>query len=299
MTAIPSKILAQQLIANSLGLPFCAGSIFYVQTGGTNSARNGRVLSSPLATIAYALTLCTAGAGDIIVLLPGHAETYSAAAGLAITKAGVTIIGVGHGTLRPRLTLDTATTTDIDIDAANVTMVGIDFAANFADIAVCLDVNADDFTLRDCRFLEAATNMNFLVCVQDAPAGGSDRITIEDCYAQCPDAANTHFVNFAGAGDGHVVRRNRLIGDWGTAAIGGAGVVTSAVITDNDICNKASDSDACINMAATATGICHRNMACGGAAQANGITATGMSQAENYYGVISEDLQAILDPIAT
>jgi hypothetical protein len=42
-----------------------------------------------------------------------------------------------------------------------------------------------------------------------------------------------------------------------------------------------------------------RNMCCGAAAQANGITATTWALAENYYGVISEDLQAILDPIVT
>jgi hypothetical protein len=81
--------------------------------------------------------------------------------------------------------------------------------------------------------------------------------------------------------------------------IGGAGVVTYATIVDNRIYNAATDNDSCINFAATATGICMGNQACGGAAQANGITATAMAIAENYYGVISEDLSAILEPIAT
>ena len=51
------------------------------------------------------------------------------------------------------------------------------------------------------------------------------------------DAANTHFVNFAGTGTGHRIIGNELIGDWGTMAIGGAGVVTNAVIRDNVISN--------------------------------------------------------------
>jgi len=42
-----------------------------------------------------------------------------------------------------------------------------------------------------------------------------------------------------------------------------------------------------------------RNLCCGAAAQANGITATAMAICENYYGVISEDLSGILEPIAT
>jgi hypothetical protein len=113
------------------------------------------------------------------------------------------------------------------------------------------------------------------------------------------DAANTHFVNFAGTGDGHIIRDNVLIGDWGTMCIGGAGVVTNAVIVRNYISNAASDNDSCINFAATATGICMHNHACGGAAQANGITATAMAISQNYYGVVTEDLSAILEPIAT
>lgn len=39
--------------------------------------------------------------------------------------------------------------------------------------------------------------------------------------------------------------------------------------------------------------------AAGGAAQANGVTATACLISQNYYGVVSEDLSAILDPIAT
>ncbi len=81
--------------------------------------------------------------------------------------------------------------------------------------------------------------------------------------------------------------------------IGGAGVVTYATVIDNVISNAASDNDSCINFAAAATGICMRNLCAGAAAQANGVTATAMAVAENYYGVVSEDLSAILEPIAT
>lgn len=276
------------------------GSIFFVHSGtGTNGAGYGNNPDAPVASIDYAVGLCTADKGDVIYVMPGHAETVSAAAGLDLDVAGITIRGIGNGSLQPTVTLDTATTADVDVDAANITVENIHFRANFADVAAAIDVNADDFTLRKCRFSEVATDMNAKIWVQDAAAGGSDRITIEDCHAVAKDAANTHFVNFSGTGDGHVVRRNVLIGDWGTMCIGGAGVVTNATIADNYISNAATDNDSCINFAATATGICMRNLACGGAAQANGITATAMALAENYYGVVTEDLSAILEPIAT
>lgn len=275
------------------------GKVFFVHSGtGTDAAGYGQNPDAPVASVDYAIGLCTADKNDVILVMPGHAETITNTARWTVDVAGVTIKGLGNGTNRPRVTVSSSAAADVDIDAANVTVEGIDFLANFADITALIDVNADGFTCRNCRFFEQ-TNLNFLVCIQDAAAGGSDFITVEDCVAFCPDAANTHFVNFAGTGDGHIVRRNILVGDWGTTAIGGAGVITNCYIVDNDISNKATDNDACINLAATATGIVMRNMACGGAAQANGITATGTAQAENYYGVISEDLQAILDPIVT
>ncbi len=276
------------------------GSIFFVHSGtGTDGAGYGVNPDAPFATIDYAVGQCTANKGDTIYVLPGHAEVVSAAGGLDLDVAGITIIGLGNGSLQPTVTLDTADTVDVDIDAANIMIENLHFRANFADIVAAIDVNADDFTLRRCRFSELAANMNALIWVQDAAAGGSDRITIEDCHAIALDAANTHFVNFAGTGDGHIVRNNILIGDWGTMAIGGAGVITNCAILDNRIYNAANTNDACINLAATATGIVMGNMACGAAAQANGITAPACALAENYYGVVSEDLSAILDPIAT
>lgn len=281
--------------------PNPAGNTYYVNSTHSSASATGPGTSPecPFSTIDAAVGSCTANNNDIIVVLPGHAEVVSAAAGLDLDVAGITIIGIGNGSLQPTITLDTADTADIDIDAANITIENIHFRANFADIAAAIDVNADDFTLRKCRFSEVATNMNAKIWVQDAAAAGSDRITIEDCHVIALDAANTHFVNFAGTGDGHIVRRNMLIGDWGTMAIGGAGEITNAICCDNYISNAATDNDSCINFAATATGLCMNNRACGGAAQANGITAAGMAKCENYYGVLAEDLNGILEPVAT
>ena len=187
----------------------------------------------------------------------------------------------------------------MDVDAADVTVIGMHFTANFADIVAAIDVNADDFTVRGCRFSETAVSMNALIWIQDAAATGSDRIVVEGCDVRLLDAANTHFINYAGTGDGHIFRNNMLLGDWGTLAVGGAGVVTFAACYNNRIYNVATTNDSCINFAATATGLIMGNMCGGGAAQANGITSGTMATCENYYGNIAEDLSGILDPIAT
>jgi len=298
MTKTPGGMMS---VVNASIFP---GNIFYVDSGetvdGADTAGFGTHPDAPFLTIDFAVGQCTADQGDVIFVLPGHAETVSEAAGLALDVAGIEIIGVGSGAAQPTVTFDTADTADMDVDAANITVDNIHFIAGFADIVAAIDVNADDFTLRRCRFTESSTDLNALIWVQDAADGGSDRITIEDCQGLgLLDALNTHFVNFAGTGTGHRVRRNVLAGDWGTMCIGGEGVITYCEISDNYIMNEASDNDACINVAATATGVIVNNLCGGAAAQANGIATGDCLAAENYYGVHTEDLSAILEPVAT
>ena len=279
------------------------GNRFFVDSGSAGNGSTASFGKSPDAPFDQIESVNNAGVltannGDIVIVMPGHAETVDAAADLDCDVAGVTYLGIGDGASQPTITFGTTAAADIDIDAANVTFKNLHFVSAIADVTAAIDVNADDFTLKGCRFSED-TNLNFLICVQDAASGGSDRITIEGCHAICTDAANTHFVNFAGTGTGHIVRNNRLIGDWGTFAIGGAGVITFCLIEGNVVYNAASTSDAIINLASTATGIVYDNHGAGAAAQANGFTATACTISQNFYGVVSEDLSAILDPIGT
>lgn len=278
------------------------GDVLFVDSGsGTDGAGYGRNPDAPLASLAYAGLLanamCTVNQCDIIFLMPGHAETINGAAGaMALDTAGISIIGLGEGALRATLTFDTDIGAIITIDAANIRIVNVVFSANFADITTAIDVNATDFTLSHCRFQATAANMNFLVTVLDAAAAASDRITIEDCYYLDRDASNTHFINMTGTGDGHIVRRNMVCGDFGNIGIGGAGAVTNVLIADNFISNASNVNDSCIDVAAATNGIVVRNLCAGAALQANGVTATACTIAENYYGVNAENLSAILDP---
>lgn len=280
------------------------GNFFWVDSGktttGGDTVGHGRDPSEPFLSLNYAFASgqVVANQGDIIYLMPGHAEVVASAGALDMDIEGVTVIGIGHGAAQPTITL-TLNTADIDVDAANITIENVNFVAGAEDVAVCLDVNADDFTCRRCRFTESATTLNFKICIQDAAAGGSDRITVEDCYVLQPDSANTHFISLAGTGDGHILRRNILHGDWGTFCLGSGGAVTNCVCVDNLINNVASDGDACINFEATATGICMRNLCGAGAAAASGITATAMAIAENYYTQATGDDSGLLEPIAT
>ncbi len=264
---------------------------------------HGRDPDAPYATLAYAAALRAANLGpaankgDVIYLMPGHVETIDAAGDVTVAVAGLTIRGLGNGSIQACIQFTTDNAADLNVNAANVTFEHVWFLANFLHIVAAIDVNACDCSFVDCRFSEAGANLNALIWIQDALANASDRITIDRCHAICLEADNTHFVNMSGTGIGHRVTRCDLIGDWSTMAVGGAGAVTSVYIADNSIYNFSNTVDACINLAA-GTGIVHRNLAGGTAAQANGFSCPTCAMAQNYYTDIG-DVSAILDPVAT
>lgn len=92
-----------------IGDMLVGGDVFFVDSG-ADKANDGNLgvhpTNSPCATIAGAYALCTADAGDFIVVMPGHAETLTAV--VSLNKAGVTIIGVGNGDNRPTITVNAA-----------------------------------------------------------------------------------------------------------------------------------------------------------------------------------------------
>jgi hypothetical protein len=53
------------------------------------------------ATLVAAMDLATADAGDVIYLMPGHIEAVIATGVVLLNKAGVSVIGLGNGTLMP------------------------------------------------------------------------------------------------------------------------------------------------------------------------------------------------------
>jgi hypothetical protein len=137
------------------------GNVFWVDSGAGSDGNKG-TYERPFATIDYAIGRCTASNGDIIFVKPGHTETVSAAGDIAADVAGVAIIGLGKGSLRPTITLDTATAATVTISAANVTMHNLKFVAGFADIVAMLTVTATDAHIDMCEFVESGANLNWV-----------------------------------------------------------------------------------------------------------------------------------------
>ena len=97
------------------------GVVFWVDSGYTGGASNG-TFAKPDLTLAAAITRVTASNGDVIYVKPGHAETVSA--DVDHTKAGLTIIGLGVGSIRPTITISGATT-DITFSGNDVYLANL------------------------------------------------------------------------------------------------------------------------------------------------------------------------------
>lgn len=220
------------------------GKVFWVSNattlqGGQKGGSDGNkgTFDAPFSTIDYAIGQCTANRGDIIFVKPGHAETISAANGILADVAGVAIVGLGTGSLRPTITLDTATTTTIGVTAANVAFKNIIFTANFADIvSVFTTTTAKHFTLEGCYIKATATNMNFLYVVDtNATTADVDGLYIGQNKWIEPDLATVSMVKMDGTNDDVQIVENfvNLGVNNNKAAL--ATVATGKVITSGQI----------------------------------------------------------------
>lgn len=90
-----------------------------------------------------------ANRGDVILLAPGHTETVVAAGGITLDIAGVTVIGLGRGSLRPTINFTTAVTASVLVSAADVTLMNILFTGGIDALTKPLHIQAADCTLLD------------------------------------------------------------------------------------------------------------------------------------------------------
>lgn len=189
------------------------GNAFWVDSGAGSNGNKG-TYDRPFASIDYAIGRCTASNGDIIFVKPGHTETISAAAGIAADVAGVAIVGLGKGSLRPTITLDTAATASLAVSAANVTLHNLLFSANFADITRVIDVTAADAHIDSCEFVAAAVNMNWIDVIDASGADNTaDGLTVTNCRAFGLDDANDSFIEITGDIDRLTVEDNFVVHD--------------------------------------------------------------------------------------
>ena len=135
----------------------------------TSSARGGTgSYKRPFATIDFAIGQTLAGRGDVIAVMPGYSQNITGAAGIAVDVAGIAIVGLGAGTLRPQISF-TETASTYAVTAANTATIGIDFIANKSDVVTLITVSAAGLgtSFESCNFTETnpGNSLNYKAAV--------------------------------------------------------------------------------------------------------------------------------------
>lgn len=208
---------------------FTTGSVFYVDSVTGSNGNVGTDPKFPLASIDTAVGACTANKGDVIVVMPKHVETVVAAAGLALDVAGVSIIGLGSGSARPKINFTTATTATMVVSAADCSISNVLFTGGIDALVSPISVQAADFKLLDCEYRDVTGQATDVVLTTAA----ADRMLIQNFRYDGAVAAGTNAGIAIVGGDRIVIDGLTMDGNF---AVGGIDVRTTAT-TDMEVRN--------------------------------------------------------------
>jgi hypothetical protein len=262
------------------------GEIFFVHSGtGTNAAGGGRNPDAPLATVDYAIGLCTASKGDIIYVMPGHAETIAAADGFDADVAGISIIGLGSGTNRPTFTF-TQTTSTAAVGAANVTLKNLRFAAGVSAVVVGLSVEAagTDLTVDGCEwYWGGTTGFDFVDSVILAAGASRAKIRNNRILAEPAVAGAATAIKLSGASHNVIIRDNEFMGDYSTACVNAITTLSQGLMFLDNLVHNTDASEPYLEVITGTTGIISgtRGLASGATVAANAV-ADAMAHCENF-----------------
>jgi len=213
----------------------------------SSASANGKgSFKRPFATLQAAID--HASAGDEILIKGAHAETISSATALLFNKAGISISGLERGSRRPTFTLDTANTAKIPVSAANVSIEGCLFVANFADIAtVFLLTTAPEFNCSGNEFRDTTSSLNVLTVVTTTVSVNSDGLKVNgNKVRSLGTTAATTMVKVANTLDRIEINDNFFVGAVlnNTAALlaHGALVVTNLEMARNKVYRPNTDT---------------------------------------------------------
>lgn len=221
----------------------------------SDNANYGTFLK-PFSTVDYAIG--QSKAGDVIFVRPDADQTVSAAGGIACDVAGITICFLGTGTSRANTTF-TATASDIDITAADVTIINPRFVTGIDAVAAAIHVAAADFKLIGAEFYDAAAKAT---TVQILTTSAASRMLIDGYrfVASTTGTQKTSGIQIVG-GDGIVLRNVDIRADFSTSPVNVSTAATNVLLENLYLNNTNSGPQPALTLAANTTGF-GKNVKC-------------------------------------
>jgi hypothetical protein len=254
-----------------------AGGRFFVSSVTGLSGNDGLSFSSPKATLAQAIALCTANKGDVIYLMPGHAESLSGAAALNINVAGVSIVGLGNGSLRPTFTWHT-TDAVVTISANNVLVQNIFTAVDIDEVVSMFLVTGTNCTLERVDFGALGTSAQAIQWLLTTAA--ADFLTIKNSLHRQLTAAGSaqKWIQLVGTFLTRIVDNTfQIVANASTSSqlIAGTTAVVYCEISRNNILWIGATITTVVNLVTTSTGIICDNRCGSGTSVATAAAFTG------------------------
>lgn len=279
-------------IINILTSVLSPGNKWYVSSVIGSAGNSGNNEQEPVATIAQAQAKATANNNDIIILLPGHAETISAAGGITLSKAGITIVGIGNKNNRPTLTWS-ATASTLAISAANVTIRNIRTKVSIDSVVKMFDITGAGCTLDAVDFVETASvqALNFLTTTAAA-----DSLTIQNCNHVQVAAGAAKWIDLVGS-DNSIVRDSQFFVSASTHILGGTTTESLNLLVENNRFVNPADAAGVVLLAST-TGFVHNNY--GGGAKSAQAGFFALASAYGGYNAVTNaaNKNGTIDPAA-
>lgn len=304
LTNLPNglAVFGMPVMPGSGLIPPTTGSYFFVDSNTGSDSYNGKSPQRACATIDYAIGLCTANKGDVIVVMPGHAETISAAGGITADVAGISIIGLGRGSLRPTLSFS-ATASTFAISAANVLVRNIRVTPTIDEVVKMFHITAAYVTLDGIEHFETASCQTIQFVLTTAAA---DYLEIRNCYCYQVNAAGSAQSWIALVGiDGGIIEDNTfrltLNNAAGSVTIHGSTACIGTVVRRNTIVQLGGTTQVSgILFVDSSTGVfVHDNrVAVGSTALAGGTDVGNAGYAAENYTLNTADKSGIIDPVA-
>lgn len=270
------------------------GNVFFVDSSTGSDLRDGKSWSTALATIETAIGKCTANKGDVILLAPGHNEGITTAANIDLDVAGISLIGLGTGSLKATIDFD-AQAASVAVGANDVRIENIRFRTSANAVTVGLDIEAgfDGTIVKNCEFGYAETASDeFAIALRNN--AGCDDTVIEECLFAAGAQAAVTAISLTGASNNIVIRNNRFVGAHSTAMINGITTLSTNLLIHGNIMQQGATEPG-IELITGTTGIISNNyIATNLATIAASIVADGCWKFQNFYTEVAPETGVLI-----
>lgn len=290
------------VLPGAVTIPPTTGHVFFVCSVTGNDNNPGTDATVPLATVKQGVALCTASVGDILIVMPGHAETLTGAGALTINKAGISIIGLGNGTNRPTFTL-ASTATTIAVSAANVLIRNVVLTVSVDAVVKAFNVTAAGLTLDMVDYIDTPS------CALEqfvlAAAGATD-MTITNCKWVCTGTVSAATQQWILLNAAHRFKCLNCYASLAGMTSGNPanGVIVGVTAASNDVWIAwnsfeitTSTGSVPISLLASSTGLVADNLVASPKTAIAGSVAIANCYARNNYACHVVNKSGLLDPV--